>query len=141
MSVSKSKRTIIIFIAVLCLLMSTMSMAYAGTNKASLTPSQKWKFSTSYFGAKVAYLTYGKNDASSDHSVYFIHAKYDTENEAKTPSKYEQDSIKLVKAGKSFSTAVSSSSYNKKVYFRLLLNPYGTNTTGCMANGTQKDSK
>lgn len=141
MCMSKEKRNLIIIITMLCLIIGSINVTFAATNKASLTPSQKWKFSVSYFSGKRAYLTYGKNYSSSKHSVYFIHAVYDSENAAKTPSKYSQDAVKLVKAGKSFSTAVSSSSFSSKKYFRLLLNPYGENTTGCTADGTQKDSK
>lgn len=138
---SKGKRNVIIFIAALCMLMSTVAVACAGDNRANLTPSQKWKFSTSYFGAKRAYIVSGKNQSNSKHKVYFINAMYDSATKAKTPSKYTQDTIKLVGIGKSITTAVPSSSYASKKYFRLLLNPYGENTTGCTANGSQRDSK
>ena len=33
----------------------------------------------------------------------------------------------------------ASSTFSPKVYFRVLLNPYGDSTTGCSASGTQAD--
>lgn len=142
MCVSKMKRNVLILIATFCVLMSTVSVACAGDNRANLTPSQKWSFSASYFGpVKKAYIISGKNQSSSKHKVYFIHATYKSAADAKTPSKYEQDTVKLVGKGKSITSAFSSSTFTNKRYFRLLLNPYGENTTGCTANGRQSDSQ
>lgn len=142
MSTGKMKRNIIIFIAAFCLLMSTVTVVSASDNRANLTPSQKWKFSSSYFGpVKKAYIVAGKNQASSKYKVYFIHATYKNATDAKTPSKYEEDTVTLVGKGKSINSAFSSSTFSSKRYFRLLLNPYGENTTGCTANGRQSDRK
>ena len=142
MDMSRGKKSVIIFITVLCVIFGTLTIVNAGTNKANLTPSMKWKFSASYFGGvKKAYITSGTVKKGSKYKVYFINAVYKSESSAKTPSNYTQDTLKLVGVGKSLGSAVSSSTFSSKKYFRLLLNPYGENTTGCTASGTQKDSK
>ena len=136
------KRRVVALVVALCIVLGSMSAAFAGENIADLTKTMKWKFSASYFGGvKKAYITSGWNDSSSAHAVYFIHAVYDSASSAQTPSEYTQDTLRLIPVGGKVESTIPSSSFSTNKYFRILLNPYGENTTGCFAHGVQRDSQ
>lgn len=131
------KKSVIAFIAVLCLLMSTMATSFASVNGARLSTSEPWKFSETEFSAKKAWYISGSNSAGSARDVYFIHAYYQSAGQEKKT--YTQDTYTKVGKGKNVSKNFASSTFSPKVYFRVLLNPYGDSTTGCSASGTQAD--
>ena len=119
-----------------------MMPCFAWVNRATLATSDPWEFSEGIASSKIAFILKGesksKNYASSAHSVYFIHATYDNANDLK--SSYGRDTLTLVAPGKHVTSDVISSEFTTKKYFRLLLNPYGTRTTGCKAHGAQSDT-
>lgn len=136
------KRKLVVFAFVACMLFATAASSFAATNKATIATGEPWKFSAGYFGpVKVAYLTSGWNSADSTRSVYMIHAVYSSKTSAETPSNYAEDNLRLVKVGKKLTSTVSSSTFSTGKYFRALLNPYGTNTTGCYASVTQSTTQ
>ena len=83
----------------------------------------------------------GWNSGDSAHSVYFIHAVYDSSSSVKTESNYAQDALQLIPVGGKVKSTFPSSKFSSNKYFRILLNPYGENTTGCRAHGVQRDSQ
>lgn len=139
---SIKKRNILSIIMVLCIVIGSMMPCFAWVNRTDLTVSRPWEFSDGIQSSKMAFILKGKtisyNKASSEHSVYFIHATYANADDPK--SSYGKDTLTLVDPGKHVTSDVYSSDFGKKVYFRLLLNPYGTRTTGCEAHGTQSDT-
>lgn len=138
---SRTKRRVIVAVATMCVLLGSMTIGFAGHNIADLTKTKPWKFSESYFGGvKKAYIVKGNNSSKSAHAVYFINAVYDSASSAKTPSNYAQDTLYKVPIGKTC-PKTPSSTFPVNKYFRILLNPYGENTTGCEAHGEQKDTQ
>ena len=141
---SIKKRNILSIIMVLCIVIGSMMPCFAyGENIADLTKTMKWKFSESKFGPNTrAYIIKGvsENSKSSEHSVYFINAVYTSSAQADNKSSYAQDTLRLVAKDSELASNVPSSYFSDKRYFRLLLNPYGENTTGCKAHGVQRDS-
>lgn len=139
---SIKKRNILSIIMVLCIVIGSMMPCFAWVNRATLATSDPWEFSEGIASSKIAFILKGesksKNYASSAHSVYFIHATYDNANDLK--SSYGRDTLTLVAPGKHVTSDVISSEFTTKKYFRLLLNPYGTRTTGCKAHGAQSDT-
>lgn len=127
---------------VLCIVIGSMMPCFAWVNRATLATSDPWEFSEGIASSKIAFILKGesksKNYASSAHSVYFIHATYANASDPK--SSYGRDTLTLVAPGKHVTSDVISSEFTTKKYFRLLLNPYGTRTTGCKAHGTQSDT-
>lgn len=138
---SIKKRNILSIIMVLCIVIGSMMPCFAWVNRADLTTSEPWEFS-GIQSSKIAFILKGesksKNYASSAHSVYFIHATYANASDPK--SSYGRDTLTLVAPGKHVTSDVISSEFTTKKYFRLLLNPYGTRTTGCKAHGAQSDT-
>ena len=141
---SIKKRNILSIIMVLCIVIGSMMPCFAyGDNIADLTYTMKWKFSESKFGPNTrAYIIkrLSENYDTSIRSVYFINAVYKSSAQAEDKSSYTQDTIKLVARDSKLASNVPSSYFSDKRYFRLLLNPYGENTTGCDAHGVQRDS-
>ena len=139
---SIKKRNILSIIMVLCIVIGSMMPCFAWVNRANLTTSDPWEFSDGIASSKIAFILKGKtisyNEGDSAHSVYFIHATYDNANDSK--SSYGKDTLTLVAPGKHVTSDVYSSTFDKKKYFRLLLNPYGTRTTGCEARGAQSNT-
>lgn len=139
---SIKKRNILSIIMVLCIVIGSMMPCFAWVNRATLATSDPWEFSEGIASSKIAFILKGesksKNYASSAHSVYFIHATYANASDPK--SSYGRDTLTLVAPGKHVTSDVISSEFTTKKYFRLLLNPYGTRTTGCKAHGTQSDT-
>ena len=139
---SIKKRNILSIIMVLCIVIGSMMPCFAWVNRANLTTSEPWEFS-GIQSSKIAFILKGesksKNFASSAHSVYFIHAVY--ENASAEESTYKKDTLTLVDPGKHVTSDVISSEFTTKKYFRLLLNPYGTRTTGCRAYGSQSNNR
>lgn len=127
---------------VLCIVIGSMMPCFAWVNRATLATSDPWEFSEGIASSKIAFILKGesksKNYASSAHSVYFIHATYANASDPK--SSYGRDTLTLVAPGKHVTSDVISSEFTTKKYFRLLLNPYGTRTTGCKAHGAQSDT-
>lgn len=137
---SIQKRKIVAFLAAMCVIIGSMSATFAASNVADLAYGQKWEFSSGAFAAKTAYIQKGGwNSGDSAHRVYFINAVYNSSSDINTPSKHEDDTLMLVSIGGKVPYAVKSSTFSSKKYFRLLLNPYGTNTTECRAHGEQAD--
>ena len=139
---SIKKRNILSIIMVLCIVIGSMMPCFAWVNRANLTTSEPWKFSEGIASSKIAFILKGKtisyNEGDSEHSVYFIHATYANASDPK--SSYGRDTSTLVAPGKHVTSDVYSSTFDKKKYFRLLLNPYGTRTTGCEAHGAQSNT-
>ncbi|GEM_PF-5242027 len=139
---SIKKRNILSIIMVLCIVIGSMMPCFAWVNRANLTTSEPWKFSEGIASSKIAFILKGKtisyNEGDSEHSVYFIHATYANASDPK--SSYGRDTSTLVAPGKHVTSDVISSEFTTKKYFRLLLNPYGTRTTGCEAHGAQSNT-
>ena len=140
---SIKKRNILSIIMVLCIVIGSMMPCFAWVNRATLATSDPWEFSEGIASSKIAFILKGesksKNYASSAHSVYFIHATYANASDPK--SSYGRDTLTLVAPGKHVTSDVISSEFTTKKYFRLLLNPYGTRTTGCRAYGSQSNNR
>lgn len=139
---SIKKRNILSIIMVLCIVIGSMMPCFAWENIANLTTGDPWKFSSFDAGPNTrAYILKGKskshNQEVSAHSVYFINAVYSKANDKE--SNYVQDTLVLVKPNNSVTANVPSSLFTTKKYYRMLLNPYGTNTTSCRAKGTQSN--